>query len=63
MANMTWTAIGTLSSQSAIGTGNGALVRVVTLLDKRTQRPVTDTTPSADIEAHVNVVYVSDYSA
>lgn len=64
MAEMTWTAIGPLSQSSDIGQGTGALVRVVTLIDKRTQRPVTSASPpSADVETYVTVTYVSDYNA
>lgn len=39
------------------------LVRVVTLIDKRTQRPVTATAPSKDIEAHVTISQMSLASA
>lgn len=63
MADPTWTALGVLTDYTAIGAGNGAMVRVITPIDKRTQRRAVDDTPSADIDYKVNIVYVSDYSA
>lgn len=55
---VTWTKIDELTHYYQAEDKN-YLVRVVTLIDKTTQRPITVTTPSRDIEAHVTVTQLN----